>query len=163
MPRLRDLFRHPSRVAACAPLLLSGCLAFVGPADRDGGVRDLVAARALWNTNGVSDYEVVTRTLCFCVGANERFRYTVRGNVVTSVVRVSTGAVDSLAIATTRMPPVENAFDLLDKAVREEAAHLEVSYDNQWGFPRMLSIDFATSVADDEITLHLEDYKPLSR
>ncbi|MBC7896932.1 MAG: hypothetical protein H7066_16055 [Cytophagaceae bacterium] len=152
-----------SSFVACVPVLLSGCLAFVGPADRDTGVRDLVKARALWNTNGVADYEVVMRKDCFCIGGGERFLYTVRSNAVTSVVRLSTGAVDSLMAATTSAAPIELAFDLLDRAVEHGAAHLEVSYDNQWGFPRMLSIDFSTGVADDEIDLHLESFTALSR
>jgi hypothetical protein len=150
-------------LAACVPLLLSGCLAFVGPADRDEGVRDLVSARAQWNTIGLSDYDVVMRSQCFCVGGGERLRYSVRNNVVTSIVRMSTGDVDSLPTTTARSTPVEYAFDLVDRAMRENAAQLDVDYHDVWGFPRMLSVDFRVGVADDEITMHLEDFSPVTR
>ncbi|MCC6317009.1 MAG: hypothetical protein IT361_04885 [Gemmatimonadaceae bacterium] len=144
-----------------APLLMVGCLPFVGP--NDDGVFDHVSARALWNANGVSNYTVDMRTVCFCVGAGYWKRFTVRANVVTSIVRLDTGTPEPLAVDPPVGAPVDVAFDLVDDAVRVDASQFSAAYHPRWGFPVRASIDFSAGVADDEIQFELANFSPLSR
>jgi hypothetical protein len=151
------------RAVTLLPVFLSGCLAFLGPADRDVSVKDAVAARARWNSIGVTDYDVVVRTLCFCPNDGDRYRYSVRTNVLVSVVRVSTGEENTRATSGPRKTPIDGAFDSLDYALQNNAERLEVEFDDVWGFPRRLTYDIRFDVADDEYQLFIDSFTPVSR
>ena len=50
--------------------------------------------------------------------------------------------------------------DLFDTILSGRADHFTVSYDNYYGFPRSLDIDYTTGLADDEVTYKITDYRP---
>lgn len=135
-------------LAPLAPLALAGCLAFVAP-DDPGSTRDLVAARARWNLHGASAYTMRGSAQCFCILGGREVEIDVAGGRVTRVRLAETGAeVPSELRASYRS--VEELFDLVDEAIRNDAHRLEVTYDAQRGFPTQLWIDWSDRIADEE-------------
>lgn len=132
-----------------ALLALQGCIVFLGPSDKDDVVRELVRARALWNVNGASDYEVIARTLCFCAYGGERARVVVRGGQVTSVVILSTGRSLSPQEAI-QYRPIEELFDMIEAAERAGAYRIDARYDGHYGYPTSFFIDYSANAADEE-------------
>ena len=49
-----------------------------------------------------------------------------------------------------RFVTVEELFALLQDAVRRKAARIEVSYDERYGYPTELFIDYDERMADEE-------------
>jgi hypothetical protein len=130
-------------------LALHGCVVFLGPHDRDETRRDLIRARAQWNVNGVSDYEVIARTLCFCGYGGERARVVVRNGQVTSVVLLSTGRVLSPQESVSYRP-IDQLFDMIEAADRAGAHRIEARYDAHYGYPTYFFIDYSVNAADEE-------------
>lgn len=141
------------------PLLLSACIVFSGPGDQDQDVRDLVAARARWNSNGVSNYVVTARTLCFCVLGGQPVRVSVRNGAVTSVVVIATGQPVDAAL-TSVYRPIESLFDVLEDAVQRRAHRIEVTYDKQYGYPTRFFIDYLENAADEEFGYEIDTFTP---
>jgi hypothetical protein len=140
-------------------LALEGCVVFLGPSDKDDIVRDLVRARALWNVNGVSDYEVIARTLCFCGYGGERVRVVVRDGNVTSAVVVSTGRVLTVQEAI-QYRPIEQLFDVIEAAERADAHSIEARYDPHYGYPTYFFIDYSINAADEEFGYEIVSFTP---
>ena len=134
---------------------------FVGPADREVELRDLVAARARWNANGVSDYDVTAQPQCFCRFTGPA-RIVVRGGVVVRGTLIATGQpLDSVSLSGYRS--VERLFDVLEDAVRTHAHRIDASYNSQYGFPQHFFIDYSQMTADEEYGYQLDDFTPLGR
>ena len=132
-----------------AIVALQGCVVFLGPHDTDDVRRDLIRARAQWNVNGVRDYEVIARTLCFCGYGGERARVVVRNGQVTSVVILSTGRLLT-ATESVQYRPVEDLFDMIEAAERAGAHRIEARYDGHYGYPTVFFIDYNENTADEE-------------
>lgn len=150
------------RVAQLAALLaLSGCIVFVGPGDERENMRDLVAARARWNANGSSDYDMVARALCFCILGGQEVRVAVRGGRVASLVVVSSGQMIDPA-QYLQFAPVERLFDVLEEAIEGDAAKLDVTYDSRYGYPVRFQIDYSERIADEEYGHEVVSFTPLT-
>src|SRR5688572_33168446 len=85
-------------------LAVQACIIFVGPSDNDDELRDLVRARARWNVQGVTDYDVVARALCFCGYGGTEVRVVVRNRQVISATVIATGEVLTGSFATHYRP-----------------------------------------------------------
>lgn len=141
--------------------MLAGCIVFVGPGDERENMRDLVAARARWNANGSTDYDMVSRALCFCILGGQEVRVTVRGGRVTSLVVVSSGQVIDPA-QYSQYATVERLFDVIEDAIDREAVRLEVTYDNRFGYPVRFQIDYSEMIADEEYGHQVVSFTPLT-
>lgn len=146
-------------LAAAALLTATGCIVFVGPRDADGELRDLVAAKARWNTSGVSDYDMVVRALCFCVYGGQEVRVTVRAGRVTTATLVQGGQ----SLPTENYYSVEGLFDLIENAVERNAKEIDATYDSARGYPRLFQIDYSEMIADEEYGHEIVSFQPVSR
>lgn len=156
------LVRRVLQVTRAAGLasLFAGCIIFVGPGD-DDDVRDLVRARARWNVNGVANYDVTARTLCFCILGGEPVRVSVRNGQVTSAIIIRTQQpVPDQMLSVYR--PVERLFDLLEDAMDKDAHQLDVTYDDFYGYPKHFFIDYSENVADEEFGYEITDFDRVS-
>jgi uncharacterized protein DUF6174 len=52
---------------------------------------------------------------------------------------------------------IEQHFDIIDEAISDNAFRLEVEYHPEFGFPTVISIDYAVNVADDEVVYYLSN------
>ncbi len=113
-----------------------------------------------WMASGISSYEFTYQKLCFClIDETQEVRILVRDGQIVSVSRVSDGMpVDSVPFDA--FSTVDDLFDLVQRAIEQNAAKLEVEYDPLLGFPTLVDIDFAIIVADDEITIRSSNLQP---
>ena len=109
------------------------------PADR--------AAYARWQNRGAANYTMRLTRTCFCPPQGP-VAITVRGGkAVVGPDRPSE-------------PKPVTIQDLFDIIFSGRADHFTVSYDDRYGFPRSLDIDYTRGLADDEVTYKITDYRP---
>jgi len=114
--------------------------------------RELNQARQLWQSQQVENYKWNERLSCFCAGVLEWDLF-VKDNLKEKVefdeINLHQGQTydDILEKAKT----VEEAFDFIETLLSKEIASLIIEYDDQYGFPTEVNIDFDFQIADDEI------------
>lgn len=159
MPLARRSLRrgHLSRGTAviAALLLLSGCKEGLA-SEPDAGT----AARDRWSHNHPANYSYILTRDCFCLP----------GVVRPVVVQVRDGVVQSRTYATgggvvderwaSYFPTIDGLFAELDDA-EHRADRLRVTYERQYGYPQNALIDYAASIADDEMGWTLTAFTPL--
>ena len=149
-----------SRAAAIAvlaglALLLPGCDLF-SPSD---GQRDaLEEAEQTWRSQGVTSYEFRVQRICFCIPTGPLL-VQVRDGRPVSVTNADSG---EPATPDASMPlTVEALFAVVDDAIDRDAQRLDVDYDDTFGYPRTIDIDYNFGIADEEIFYQASDLRPL--
>lgn len=117
---------------------------------------------ARWQAAGLRDYRYDFRRSCECAPAATRPATieVIRGTVAR--VRFA-GDGEELATSEERrfFPTIDQLFELIDDAVRNNAAVLVVSYHPVLGYPTNISIDYRREVADDEFTIQASKLEAL--
>ena len=118
--------------------------------DPDSVQATLLRYQDRWQRSGITDYDYTGAWSCFCPQEYlAEVAVTVRGGVVTSVEFAG----EEFTVAPPlpeRFVPVEELFALLQDAVTRNAARIEVSYDERYGYPTELFIDYDERMADEE-------------
>lgn len=129
--------------------LLGGC-ADVGP--ELGGLAEEVAQhRRMWEARGQSAYVYELERQCFCgVEARGPVRVTVEGNQVTGRIYSDSGGAVPEPFAHL-FPTVDGLFDILEDALARSAERVEVTWDDESGFPWSFFIDYSVTMADEEL------------
>jgi hypothetical protein len=148
------------RVAAGAilaglALLLPAC----GPLSPSDIQREaLEEAEQAWRRQGFTSYEFRVQRICFCIPTGALIVRVQEGRPV-SVTNAETGEIvnpDPFVPVT-----VEGLFAVVEDAIDRDARRLDVDYDDAFGYPRTIDIDFRTEVADDEIFYQASDLRQL--
>jgi hypothetical protein len=142
--------------AVLAALIASGCVA--GP---DEVSDELSENRRRWQAQGIDDYEVAFRNVCFCdPEAVEPVILRVRDGVLVGVTRESDGRpVDPSQWG--RYFTVDQAFEFLAAAENSGAHEVRVEYDPALGFPTEAFVDHDPQVADEERGFQMGPLQPL--
>ena len=144
------------RIAAVMLLLTAACLP-TGPGDtaalRQGMLR--------WAARAPSSYELVLRrTGCECTPAMlATVRITVRDRDVQAVIDVDTG--DPVTTELYHALTVEQLFAVVSDALNQNAHSVTVEYDDDWGYPRDIYIDYDREMVDDELSITAQDLVPV--
>ena len=118
-------------------------------------ITSLGAARARWDGAGVDSYEITVRRLCFCF-LTDPVRIVVENGVVVSRTVTTTG--QPLATREAEYyPDVPGLFAIVQEAIRE-ADDLDTAFDATYGFPTLISIDWAEDYVDDEVVYQTEGF-----
>lgn len=144
----------PPRVVALPALL--GLFAACSIVDPGAGGRreDLAHARARWEARGPDAYTTIVRRRCFC-------GHEALGPVRVTVTAVGVSRMDEVTgepVTGERagwFPTVEQAFGLIEEAIREDAHRLDVRYDPATGAPLDVYVDRSAHVVDEEIRYEL--------
>ena len=145
--------KHTRRIARFAvaamigALGLSGCADSLTSANERGGER-IRAQRAIWDSLQLDDYTFETRRVCFC-GFVGWLEVTVAGDTVQQVVALE--AEDAPQSALSDYPTVDELFDILEEAVAQDAAQIEVTWHETMGYPESFFIDYSRNIADEEL------------
>ena len=142
-----------------ALVALQSCIIFVGPTDHDDELRDLVRARARWNVNGVTDYDVIARALCFCAFGGTDVRVIIRNGGVVSATILATGQMMGGAEAV-QYRSVEQLFDVIENAIDRDAYRIDATYDLHYGYPSHFFIDYSRNAADEEFGYEIVQFTP---
>lgn len=133
----------PSLVWVLALLLGSGLSACIFNLGNDGDSSEIN-----WRTDS---YEFEQRFLCFCVEPAGRFqRILVRNDSIISVTDVANGE-PLTAEKYSLFKTVPRLFAFANSVDPDSVAELRVSYDDVYGYPTEVYIDYDARLADEEI------------
>ncbi len=139
-----------------AALLLSACGLTGSEFDRQ---------RAAWDEQAVAHYRFTVTVQCFCPFANVPVTYEVLdGQVVnTSVgpeVDLGGATLEQVTSMTGDFDTVEKLFVYVGRALNE-ADKVEVIYDETFGFPAQVSVDWIEMAVDDEFAFSVTGFEAL--
>ncbi len=145
-------------LAVATAALLTACADATGPTDPDLLLRQNMAR---WASRGPADYRYVITRFCECLAESAGPTTVVVRNGEVETRRYATGAsvhpqYESL------FTPVPGLFDLIRRAIDTPAAGLAVRYDDTYGFPASIQIDWVAGTADDEVSYRITEFTPLT-
>ena len=142
-------------ISAILPLLLlAGCAIF---GEDDDDLSEVAQQRRQWERLGIDAYEYDLTIFCFCPHVDP-VRVQVRADTVFSAILVETGAPVEESY---RARTIDELFDIIEDAVAEEADQLDVEYDESYGHPTRIYIDYRITIIDEEMTFVAENLHPL--
>lgn len=111
-----------------------------------------------WLTKNMVNYEFNFRASCFCIDEWVReVKITVINDTVKSVLFTDNN-LPPQELGIEQWPTINSLF-YLSKAALEEAELYEFKYDNTYGNPREISIDWNSQIADDEVVFFIANVK----
>ncbi|MCI5142067.1 MAG: hypothetical protein D3909_10170 [Candidatus Electrothrix sp. ATG1] len=130
---------------------LLGCVYPVPPFTTGNPDQDaLNKNRILWKNANLSNYTYTYKRMCFCPPEED------------IVVTVQDGDVLSASYIPSNTPvmperlddlmTVEELFQVIQKAITDEVAQLDVTYNSRSGYPERIFIDVHELMADEEMT-----------
>ena len=122
--------------------------------------RVLNQAIQLWQSQQIENYIWNERISCFCGGVLEWDLFVkdkIKEKVEFDETNLPQGQTydDILEGAKT----VEDAFDFIETLLSKDIASLIIEYDDQYGFPTEINIDYDFQIADDEIAYLYTDFE----
>ncbi|MDH4276334.1 MAG: DUF6174 domain-containing protein [Gammaproteobacteria bacterium] len=143
--------------------LLVGCtLAALGCAKRDltEERNELNLNRTKWQQQNISSYSIFAIQSCYCKQNDLEVLISVENNVINFVKDSGRAgqarfSVDPADVANHVYPTIDELFTKIEKAIGERAETLEVTYDETYGYPSKLVIDYSKNSMDDEITIKI--------
>ncbi len=120
--------------------------------DDDVSFRELNTNRQLWESSQVKNYSINERLSCFCGGVLERNIFVVNGmkdRVEFDETTLPAGQTYDDVFNAART--VEETFEFIESLLKQDLASLFIEYDDTYGFPKTISIDYSQGVSDDEI------------
>ena len=135
-------------------LAVGACSSATGPSDQ---AQALALSRARWFNSGITDYQFTIARLCECTPESVGpVVVEVRGGQVAERKYASGVTVDpQYADLFTAVPGI---FDLIDEAIRRDAAGLAVRYNPAYGYPESIQIDWVAGTVDDEVSYRITDF-----
>jgi hypothetical protein len=113
--------------------------------------REFSQAKEKWNSAQIRNYNMNEKISCFCGGLLE-WKIFVKNGIKDKVEYDESQAFgqtydDIFDQART----IEDVFDFLEDLLNRDLASLNVEYDDVYGFPKLINIDYVENIADDEI------------
>lgn len=148
--------RSPRLARALLPALLAlaGCSDATGP---DDAAALLEHNLAVWSGAGVTNYRYTITRSCECTPESTGpVTVEVRNGLVVDR-RYQSGAAVSpqySEIFTT----VPGLFDIIEEAVALPAASLSVRYNEDYGYPESIAIDWVAGAVDDEVSYRVGSF-----
>lgn len=122
---------------------------------------DLRQARAQWASESPATYSFVFRRSCFCGTEFVRaVRIVVADGTVVSAVFADDGSPIQTPLA--EVPTIPDLFDEIEAAIASRADRMDVAYDEAYGYPVDVSIDFIEQAIDDEMFFQVSEFDVLS-
>ena len=118
-----------------------------------------------WQDANINHYRMELSIGCFCAFRNEMpLTVEVRdGQIVSMTTSDGTQVLDTDINYEFFAPRA--TIDLLlaeiDKAVKDGAESVTVTYDETYGFPKEIAIDFSQQMADEEMYYSIANFEPL--
>lgn len=129
-----------------------------------GGGSPLEQNRDKWERQNIGHYRYTLTVTCFCIFAGAEVTYEVQnGQVVNETVLPHPDRqIDAAEISEfyQQYNTIEKVFDFVEQA-SNEADEVIVEYDQTYGFPTEISVDYSKETIDEEIYLTLSNLEPL--
>ncbi|HEX6369596.1 MAG TPA: DUF6174 domain-containing protein [Longimicrobium sp.] len=126
--------------------------------------RKLTEARTRWESRNVTSYSYVLELQCFCAPAAELrpVLVTVRNGAVASLQYYHENPAQRTPAPASIFGPydtVDELFDIVDDAIDRDADVLQVGYDEEYGFPSALNVDYDAG-GDDQKLFFVTQFTP---
>ncbi|RWX43416.1 hypothetical protein H206_03122 [Candidatus Electrothrix aarhusensis] len=151
-------------VILAAIVSLFGCAHLPSTGNPDGDA--LNKNRILWKNANLSNYTYTYKRMCFCPQEEDIVVTVQYGNVTAASYYPSHNPV--LPERLDGLFTVEELFQVIQKAITNEVAQLDVTYNAELGYPESIFIDVDKQMIDEEMThlvsnlhsnnLHSSDY-----
>jgi hypothetical protein len=154
----------PRGVAALAPALAlaltvgAGCDSF-GSGNDDFLREQLVRAENVWATSGSTDYTLVVTRGCDCPVQPRQVELAIAGDAIVSAIYTDTGEPVDTAVWR-QYATVSQLFALVRDALDRRAPTLQVEYNQEFGYPELLVINYDRTRTDDDVLFLIEGYAP---
>ena len=145
-------------------LFLSACQAVTStphkPNKSDSPIQNALDKHlAQWQKADIHNYSYVFQRSCFCMrDYTKAVLITVDNDVVVDAKFADSkgNLPDQLKI---NRQPISYLFDKIQDAIDRKAHSINVKYNEQFGYPTSISIDYDQQIADEELYLRASDFK----
>ena len=122
----------------------------------------LTDARTLWELQGLKRYTYGYRKDCFCFPP---YRAPVMVYVEDGIISniVSREGREVLPEVQASIPTMENLFDRIQHAINTNADSVVVVYNDEYGYPESISVDYDFRMADEELNVEVDYLAPVSQ
>lgn len=131
--------------------------------DNDEKFENLSLAREKWSSKAIKDYSINEHLGCFCGGFLE-WEVIVEDNIKKEVIfdetKLSGG--QTYASILERAKTVEDLFSFIENFDVNDIAIFDVEYDQTYGYPKSIYIDYDSATIDDEIGYTYNNFTPLN-
>jgi len=127
--------------------------------DRQSLLLEIDESRAAWEATKPAEFTYVIRRSCFCPRRITRpFRVSESSGIVRATVpETSPIGSESDLVELPDTLSIDSVFELLADAVRE-ADRINIAYDETFGFPTEIRIDWSARTIDDEDTYRIDQF-----
>ena len=150
-------------------IVLSGCATIANASEPKSEVQQ---AHEKWQSANISHYQFKLFLGCFCVFSQDMpLNIEVKDGQVVSMEYQSGNQIDpSLMEYFQRFATVDKLFDEIENSFQiqgnvdtagDKADEVKVTYDETYGFPNQINIDFIKDAIDDELSLQIADFEKL--
>ena len=129
---------------------LFGCIHSVPPSTGNLDQDALNKNHALWKNANLSAYAYTYKRICFCPPEEDMVVTVQYDNVISASYSPSNNSV--LPERLDELLTVEELFQVIQKAINDEVARLDVTYNSKLGYPESIFIDIDERMADEEMT-----------
>jgi len=138
--------------------LIAGCASVVGQTSSD-----FDRAREKWQDANISHYRYELSIGCFCIFSQEMpLVIEVKDGEALSIEYKSGKEIDAASMELfQRYATIDKIFAELENAREGGADTVTVTYDDAYGYPKEVSIDFEQQAADEEIYLTISNFEAL--
>ena len=153
------LLRHLTPIAATALvllILLATTLPLLQWWTHEGAAALLENNRELWDSHGISSYDLSLERQCDCAAAG-RYRITVRTDNAIAAVDDGGNEVPLASLPST----IEAVFDEVERRIVANPDDVSVDYDGIYGFPRRLDADPNSALSGEQATLVVTSFRPV--
>ncbi len=140
---------------------LVGCVIFSSLEEDLQGELDV--NRAQWDAAEIHDYSINFQRLCLFCGVEFLIpvRLTVRGDTIYEVTDVDTGA-PVAEPAPGAFLTIDEVFDVIQGAIDQSAAEINVRYNSMFGYPTDVTIDLSRSLFNDDAQFQIREFVELN-
>lgn len=142
--------------------LLALTIAFIScDSDNDEPKTDFEIAKVKWENFQIKDYTIQENTSCFCTGLLEW------------TTKVSNKEKDTVYFDESKLykdqtyqmvfddaKTIDDAFEFIENFDMSKVDFFTVEYDEKYGFPKSIVIDYHIDMADDEIAYLFSNFTP---
>lgn len=147
-------------------LLLSACSSLFNDNEENA---TLDSSLNKWGQENYSHYAFIVDRSCFCPGGFYPAMVVVEADTVSTALDPNTNKpipIDSLTGGADKSysnfyPTIDDLFELIEDARQQDADILEVTYNDEFGYPEKIVIDYSTAMADEEISYTISGYSPI--
>ena len=137
-------------------------IAFSSCSSEDNGPKsEFEIAKAKWEKFQFDDYSIKENTSCFCAGLLEwdlRVIDNQKDTLFFDRSKLSKGQTYNTVFDEAKT--IEDAFEFIENFDLTKADSFIVEYDEQFGFPKSIVIDYHFGMADDEIAYLYSNFTP---